>query len=91
MATSDPDRLPPPPFWRTRYFAMTVMARADRRWIDPADIRRALLQPVRRERQADGRIRCWAYIPQLRTYIRIITLADGETVHNVFKDSDFIE
>ncbi len=91
MATSDPDRLPPPPFWRTRYFEMRVMAGADRRWIAPADIRRALLQPVRRERQADGRIRCWAYIPQLRTYIRIITLADGETVHNVFKDSDFIE
>ena len=67
------------------------MAKADRRWIDPADILRALSQPVRRERQADGHIRYWAYVPWLRTYIRVITLADGETVHNVFKDSDFSE
>ena len=44
-----------------------------------------------RELQADGRIRYWAYIPRLGTYIRVITLADGYTVHNVFKDSDFSE
>jgi hypothetical protein len=67
------------------------MAKADRRWIDPADIRRALVQPIRRERQTDGRVRYWAYIPRLQTYIRVVTLADGETVHNVFKDSDFEE
>ena len=47
--------------------------------------------PVRRERQADGRIRYWAYISGLGTYIRVVTLADGETVHNAFKDNDFIE
>jgi hypothetical protein len=88
---ADPDRLPPPPFWRTRYFALTVMAKADRRWIDPLDIQRALSRPLRRERQADGRIRYWAYIPRLGTYIRVVTRADGETVHNVFKDSDFTE
>lgn len=67
------------------------MAKADRRWIDPADITRTLRQPIRRERQSDGRFRYWAYIPRLGTYIRIVTLADGETVHNVFKDSDFTE
>jgi len=65
------------------------MAKADRRWIDPADILRALSQPVRKERQQDGRVRYWAYISGLRTYIRVVTLADGETVHNVFKDRDF--
>ena len=47
--------------------------------------------PLTLERQADGRIRYWAYIPRLQTYIRVVTLADGETVHNVFKDSDFEE
>ena len=88
---ADPERLPPPPFWRTLYFAMTVMAKADRRWIDPTDILRALAQPLRKERQADGRMRYWAYIDRLQTYIRVVTLADGETVHNVFKDSDFAE
>jgi len=67
------------------------MAKADRRWIDPLDIQYALAQPIRRERQMDGRIRHWAYIPRLGTHIRVVTLADGETVHNVFKDSDFVE
>jgi hypothetical protein len=28
---------------------------------------------------------------RLGTYIRVVTLADGETVHNVFKDGDFVE
>jgi hypothetical protein len=73
------------------YFALTVMAKADRRWIDPVEIQRALSNPVRRERQSDGRMRYWAYVPRLRTYIRVVTLADGYTVHNVFKDSDFGE
>jgi len=49
---TEPERLPPPPFWRTRYFALTVMAKADRRWIDPIDILQTLSQPLRRERQA---------------------------------------
>lgn len=88
---ADPPRLPPPPFWRTPYFALTVMAKADRRWIDPIDIQRALSQPVRRDRQPDGRVRYWAYIEGLGTYIRVVTLADGETVHNVFMDRDFVE
>jgi hypothetical protein len=88
---NDPERLPPPPFWRTRYFALAVMTRSDRRWIDPIDIMQTLTRPVRRERQADGRVRYWAYIPRLKTYIRVVTLDDGETVHNVFKDGDFVE
>jgi hypothetical protein len=63
----EPERLPPPPFWRTRYFAFTVMGKADRRWIDPIEIARALAQPIRKERQSDGRLRQWAYIPRLAT------------------------
>ncbi len=89
MAQDEPERLPPPPFWRTRYFALTVMGRADRRWIDPVEVLQALNQPARKERQADGRMRYWLYVARLGTYIRVVTLADGETVHNVFKDRDF--
>jgi hypothetical protein len=84
-------RLPRPPFWRTEHFALHVMGRADRRWIDPIDIRHVLAAPLRKERQKDGRVRYWGYIPRLRTYIRVVTLADGETVHTVFKDRDFQE
>jgi hypothetical protein len=52
----DPGRLPPP-FWRTRYFALHVMGKPGRRNIDPVDIRRALAMPYRRMRQPDGRVR----------------------------------
>lgn len=91
MVDDTPERLPPPPFWRTRYFSLVVMAKADRRWIDPLDVIRALAQPIRKERQDDGRIRYWVYVSALQTYIRVVTLADGETVHNVFMDRDFVE
>jgi hypothetical protein len=30
-------------------------------------------------------------ILRLKAYIRVVTLDDGETVHNVFKDGDFVE
>ena len=63
----DPPRLPPRPFWQTRYFALTVMAKADRRWIDPIDIISTLRQPIRREIQSDGRIRYWACGPANRS------------------------
>ncbi len=35
-------------------------------------------------------MRYWLYVARLGTYIRVVTLADGETVHNVFKDRDFL-
>jgi hypothetical protein len=67
------------------------MARADRRWLDPPEILRALAEPIRKSRQEDGRMRYWSYVPRLGAYIRVVTLPDGETVHNVFMDRDFRE
>ncbi len=49
----------------------------------------AISNPVRVEVQENGRIRHWAYIPEIEKYIRVITLADGETVMNAFPDSGF--
>ncbi len=92
MASIDePEPLPPPPFWRTRYYQNQVIHKADRRWIVSDEIIQALAHPIRTEKQANGRIRHWAYIERLKAYIRIVTLADGQTVHNVFKDRDFVE
>ena len=88
---SEPPSLPPPPFWRTRYYENHVVQKADRSWIISDEIIQALADPIRSQAQADGRIRLWAYIPRLKAYIRIVTLADGHTVHNVFKDRDFVE
>jgi hypothetical protein len=45
--------------------------------------------PLRRETQPEGRIRCWGYVPQLSKYLRVVTLADGRTIHNAFPDRDF--
>jgi hypothetical protein len=81
--------LPPPPFWRTRYFAFEVMARPDRRGIDVADIQRAIAQPAREFRQADGRVRYWFWVADRGKWLRVVTEPDGETVHNAFWDRGF--
>ena len=50
----------------------------------------ALQSPVRREIQADdGRIRHWIWIEELDRHLRVVTLADGKTVHNAFPDRRF--
>lgn len=84
-----PNRLPPPPFWRTTYFAFNVMERPDRRTIDIEDIRQALAQPARTLRQADGRLRFWYHVRARGKWLRVVTEPDGETVHNAFWDRRF--
>ncbi len=80
---ADHERLPPPPFWRTLYYARQVMGRPGRR-IDPIEIRRALETPERRTRQADGRIRHWRWVAKRSHWLRVVTEPDGETVHDAF-------
>ena len=64
--------------------------RPDRAWIRDDWIEYAIQHPIRRHKQADGRIRCWAAIPQARgMYLRVILMPDGQTVHNAFFDRDF--
>lgn len=88
---SEPPSLPPPPFWRTRYYERQVIHKADRSWIISDDVVQALAHSIRTQVQSDGRIPHWAYIPRLKAYIWIVILADGHTVQNVFKDRDFVE
>lgn len=64
------------------------MGRPGRR-IDPIEIRRTLEMPEKRTRQTDGRIRCWRWVAERGEWLRVITEADGETVHNAFWDRDF--
>jgi len=35
-------------------------------------------------------MRLWGWSPTLNRWIRVIVLADGETVHNAFIDRDFV-
>ena len=50
----------------------------------------AIRAPIRETTQADGRIRRWVQVPEMENrFLRVVTLADGETVHNAFFDRRF--
>jgi len=73
----------------TRYFEEQVLRKRPyirREWCEMA-----LRQPVFREKQPDGRVRYWVFVPELGKYLRVVTLEDGETVHNAFPDHRFKE
>jgi hypothetical protein len=45
---------------------------------------------VRRDSQADGRVRYWRYIPELGDRaLRVVTLEEDVTIHNAFPDRNF--
>ena len=73
----------------TDYFRY-IRTRPDRARILDEWIVSAIEHPIREETQADGRIRRWAYIDAESKYLRVILLADGETVHNAFFDRNFM-
>ncbi|MBI3169483.1 MAG: hypothetical protein HYZ22_13450 [Chloroflexi bacterium] len=75
----------------TQYFQYTRL-RPDRAQIKDEWIEFVLKNPLREERQGDGRIRKWARIVAMEDRaLRIILLEDGETVHNAFFDRNFKE
>lgn len=72
----------------TRYFREQVLRK--RPYIQPEWCERVLAQPIARAAQADGRVRFWGRVPEFGgRVLRVVTLADGETVHNAFPDRDF--
>lgn len=74
----------------TRYFEEQVLRK--RPYIRREWCARVIADPVARESQADGRIRHWGWIEELGgRALRVITLADGVTVHNAFLDRRFKE
>jgi hypothetical protein len=78
----------------TRYFEEQVLRK--RPYIQPEWCARVLANPIAREDQPDGRIRFWGMVPELTIelggpvrVLRVVTLADGETIHNAFPDRGF--
>ena len=71
----------------TRYFVEQVLRK--RSYLRLEWVAAVLSAPVHREVQTDGRVRHWGYIPELQGYLRVITLNDGETVHNAFPDRGY--
>jgi hypothetical protein len=75
-------------FKTTAYFRHTRQ-RPDRAHIRLEWIAETAWTPEFEKEQEDGRLRRWRYIPEVRRYLRVILLADGETVHNAFFDRRF--
>jgi hypothetical protein len=72
----------------TRYFQEQVLRK--RPYIKQEWCEKIVKQPLARETQTDGRIRYWGSIPELQGRIlRVVTLEDGETIHNAFPDRNF--
>ena len=72
----------------TRYFREQILRK--RPYIQLEWCERILAQPMAKRVQPDGRIRFWGVVPELGgRVLRVVTLADGETVHNAFPDRDF--
>jgi hypothetical protein len=76
----------------TRYFEEQVLRKRPylrREWCGEV-----LARYIRREVQPDGRVRFWGMVTADGTasrYLRVVTLEDGETVHNAFFDRNFRE
>lgn len=77
----------------TRYFTEQVLRK--RPYLELAWIDQVLSAPLRHEVQEDGRIRHWGSVQiageSRPRYLRVVTLDDGETVHNAFFDRNFRE
>jgi len=72
----------------TRYFEEQVLRK--RPYIQREYCEKIVARPLRREIQADGRIRFWGRVPELgNRVLRVVTLGDGETLHNAFLDRGF--
>lgn len=72
---------------QTEYFKRQVLK--ERPYIQLAWCEQTVRKPEASEVQPDGRIRHWRYIGELGKHLRVITLADGETLHNAFPDRPF--
>ncbi len=72
----------------TRYFEEQV--RRKRPYLRPEWCEEVREHPIRREVQPDGRVRYWGEVPELPGRIlRVVTLEDGETIHNAFPGRNF--
>ncbi|NBX02765.1 MAG: hypothetical protein EBR02_01600 [Alphaproteobacteria bacterium] len=72
----------------THYFATEVLGKK-RPYMKREWCMAAITAPDHKVLQPDGRIRYYKYIEDAQKFVRVITLEDGETVHNIFYDRRF--
>lgn len=72
----------------TRYFEEQVLRKRPylrREWCEEI-----IADPLKRQVQPNGRIRFWGIVKELGgRVVRVVTLEDGETIHNAFLDRGF--
>lgn len=66
----------------TKYFEYT-RKRPDGSGIKEEWIRQTIEFPLETVKQSDGRFKKGSYIEEIKKYLRVILLEDGETVHNI--------
>jgi len=72
----------------TWYFTNDVLLK--RPYLQPEWCIRVIENPLRSEKQPNGRVRFWGAIHELDGRIlRVITLSDRHTIHNAFFDRGF--
>jgi hypothetical protein len=78
---------------RTRYFDEQVIRK--RPYLTVEMCRDVVAGPIRRVVQDDGRIRHWGRVTlpdeTEERILRVVTLEDGETLHNAFLDRSYRE
>jgi hypothetical protein len=72
----------------TWYFENKVLGKK-RRYMKREWCEAAMHSPDHKVVQADGRVRYYKYIAEAEKFVRVVTLADGKTVHNIFFDRRF--
>ncbi len=77
----------------TKYFQEQVLRK--RPYIDPSWCVDVIAAPLQRQAQEDGRLRFWGRVHDPRDanwrILRVVTLSDGETIHNAFFDRGYRE
>lgn len=77
----------------THYFAEQVLRK--RPYLSLEQCEAVLTAPLRQAVQPDGRMRWWAQVADPRDgtmrILRVVTLDDGETIHNAFYDRGYRE
>ena len=77
----------------TRYLVEQVLRK--RPYVSEELCRQIVRGPIRRSVQADGRVRHWGRVnlpgEDKTRILRVVTLEDGETLHNAFLDRNFRE
>ena len=71
----------------TRYFEEQILQKRSYLTIEMCE--KVINNPLKKERQPDGRLRYWGMVPELNKIIRVVVLEDGNTIHNAFMDRTY--